>query len=132
MTEEEARTAFRCRQNCTQIVLNQSCSDILTKDMIKNLSACFEGGMHTGTTCGAVTGAYMAFGLKFKDPKEIKAKFDKAFLKEFKSLECRGILGYDLSKEDELQKIISQNLFSKVCPKAVKFGVDFLHKNSNS
>lgn len=126
MTEEEARTAFGCGQNCTQIVLNQICGDCLSTEMIKNISTCFEGGMYCGKTCGAVVGAYMAIGLKCKNAKDLKAKFDKKFINEFKSLECKDILGYDLSKKDELKEIINQNLFSKICPKAVKFAVNFL------
>lgn len=130
MTQEEARTAFGCGQNCTQIVLNQICSDCLSTEIIKNLSTCFGGGMCSGKTCGAVTGAYMAMGLKFKNAKDLKTKFDEKFLNEFKSLECKDILGYDLSKEDELKEIINQNLFSKICPQAVKFTVDFLYNQN--
>ncbi|MBE7358510.1 hypothetical protein CSPB12327_06330 [Campylobacter sp. RM12327] len=65
-------------------------------------------------------------GLKYKNAKDLKAKFDKPFINEFKRLECKDILGYDLSKKDELKEIINQNLFSKICPKAVKSAIDFL------
>lgn len=128
MTEFKARQAFKCGQNCTQIVLNETTSDIIPKEISSKISACFEGGMLSGKTCGAVTGAYMALGLIGK--KDLKAKFDDEFLASFKSLECKDILGYNLSKADELNEIQKQGLFLKICPKTVKFAVDFIEKNS--
>lgn len=128
MTIKNAKDAFKCGENCTQIVLNQSCNGFLSKENIKNISTCFEGGMHKGATCGAIIGAYIALGLKHKNAKELKTKFDSEFLNKFKSFECKEILGYDLSKKNELEEIIKKDLFLKICPKAVKFAVDFLEK----
>lgn len=129
MTQNDVRNDFKNEKNCTEILLNKICFDALPKDIIKNLSLPFAGGMHCGKTCGAVTGAYIALGLKTKS--ELKEEFDSEFLKEFKSLECREILGFDLSKADELNEINKQGLFLKICPKVVKFAVDFIETKLN-
>ncbi|QKF64754.1 C-GCAxxG-C-C family protein [Campylobacter corcagiensis] len=127
MTDIKAKSDFKSGKNCTQIVLDECCSDIISKKMSKELSSCFAGGMCAGKICGAVTGAYMVLGLKNRP--ELKNEFDREFLKEFKSLECKEILGFDLSKDDELKQIQKQDLFMKICHKTVKFAVDFLKKN---
>lgn len=52
--------------NCSQIVLSSFAEDLgLDSEMANKVATCFGGGMGSGDTCGAVTGALMVLGLKY-------------------------------------------------------------------
>jgi Putative redox-active protein (C_GCAxxG_C_C). len=72
----------------------------------------------------------MAFGLKYgySEPNETeqkntllakKAEFEQKFAAENKSVVCKEILDYDLSKPEEMAVIMEKNLLFTVCPKIV-------------
>jgi C_GCAxxG_C_C family probable redox protein len=82
-------------------------------------------------TCGAVTGAFMALGLKYgrfiADDLEAKAKTNglvQEFAKEFKelngSIRCTELLKCNLSTPEGVQSANEQNVFKTICPKLVK------------
>ena len=48
-----------------------------------------------------------------------KAEFERRFAEAHKSVVCREILGHDLSKPEEMARIMEKNLLFTVCPKAV-------------
>lgn len=94
------------------------------------MSSAFGGGMWTGCTCGCVTGALMALGLKYgysepgsTEQKNMlltkKSEFEQKFIVEYGSVECKEILGYDLSKLEEMKVIMEKNLLFTLCPKVV-------------
>jgi len=65
----------------------------------------FGGGMYMGSVCGAVSGAFMALGLKYGgDPSAPMAKLVKEFGDRFKAkhrfVNCSELIGIDLSKVD--------------------------------
>ncbi len=65
----------------------------------------FGGGMYAGSVCGAVTGAYMALGLKYgQDPNAPIAKIVREFAERFRakhqSVNCADLIGVDLSRVD--------------------------------
>ncbi|MBM3295667.1 MAG: C_GCAxxG_C_C family protein, partial [Candidatus Aminicenantes bacterium] len=92
----------------------------------------FGGGMaHLGEVCGAVTGAFMAFGLKYgrtrADDLEARDKtyaLIQAFARRFKelhcSLTCRCLLGCDIGTEDGMKTAREKNLFQTLCLNYVK------------
>ena len=72
--------------------------------------------MWNGDTCGCVSGALMAIGLKYghwapgdrETKKRLRAKaaeFEKRFIERNNSLICKNILGYDLTVPEEFQQI---------------------------
>ena len=128
--------------NCNQSVL---CTygpqfDVDEKLCIK-LGLAYGGGMgRQGRTCGAVTGAYTVIGLwsaqqPVKERIEIKKiafekvqEFDRLFIEENGSLECKDLLGYDLSIPEESDKVGELNLFETICPKLVGNSAKILDK----
>lgn len=95
--------------------------------------------MWHGETCGCVVGALIALGIKNASVKpndkeskdkllKIKADFEKEFCKKNGSCICKEILGYDLSKEDEMAKIMEEKLLETKCPKVVTNTCKILEK----
>ncbi len=131
--KEKAFKYFNMGYNCSQSVL-AAFSDELgvnEKDALK-IASSFGGGMNSGNVCGAVTGALMVLGLKYGDISSevpidsITKEFQGKFKEKNKSLDCRDLLGYDISKESEFKDIMDKNLFEKVCPKLINSAVDIL------
>lgn len=125
--------------SCSQSVLAPFAEELgITKETALKITSAFGGGMgRTGNTCGAVSGAVMAIGLKFGTKEVISADektelYNKVsdFLKEFKSIhmhtQCKDLLGYDISKPDEFA-IVKENEISKnKCPGFITSAVEIL------
>ena len=64
---DEAIECFYSGYSCSQAVLSAYCEDLgLDKETAMKISCGFGAGMaRLGATCGAVTGAYIAIGLKY-------------------------------------------------------------------
>ncbi|MGA2775365.1 MAG: C-GCAxxG-C-C family protein [Candidatus Omnitrophota bacterium] len=100
------------------------------------ISAPFGGGMaRMGETCGAVTGAFMVIGLKYavgKDSKDKVYSLVKKFVDDFKarnkSIVCKELLGYDISKPEGMKTIKEKDLIKTLCPKFVKDAAEILEK----
>ena len=126
--------------NCAQAVLTSFSEDLgLNRDLALKVTKCFGGGIAgSGKTCGAVTGAYMVMGLrqpasseepgKEKVQKPIK-EFNEKFISLNGSLQCRDLLGYDVSKPEEFKTVIDQGLFVTRCPKFVKDSIEILENS---
>lgn len=131
MNETEVLTLFSQGFDCSQIVLSEIRDELNLDDVTaKKVTACFGGGMFCAETCGAVTAALMAIGLKYghymphaTDDKNKSIKksmeFKSKFLEKYPSLKCKEILGYDLSNPDEMEIITEKNLIPNICPKLV-------------
>lgn len=110
----------------------------LARELAFKVAGAFGGGMaRMGETCGAVTGALMAIGLKYgmtqaKDEaaREKTYKLTQEFASKFKarhnSMVCRELLGYDLSKPEERKAAHDKGLFSTLCPKFVRDAVEIV------
>ena len=92
-----------------------------------------------GETCGAVTGALMAIGLKYgmtqaKDEgaRDKTYKLAQEFASKFKarhnSMVCRELLGYDLSKPEERKAAFEKGLFTTLCPQFVRDAVEIFEQ----
>lgn len=138
INEENVKELFAKSYNCAQIVTAHFAERLgLDKDTANKMAACFGGGMMEGETCGAVTGALMTIGLKHghyeenhTSQKEIMAEksmeFKSKFLKQYNSCKCKEILGYDVSKAEDMEIIAQKNLIMDTCPKLVSNAVDIL------
>ena len=98
----------------------------------------FGAGMgNMGKTCGAVTGAMMAIGLKHPrlDPKddasrqatirlarELAARFEA----RNGSIVCKDLLGCDLSTPEGMEQFKARDLKNTVCAKAVRDAAEIL------
>lgn len=131
VSEEIAVDMFKQGIDCSQIVMGYAAGKVgLDSDVALKISAVFGGGMWCGRTCGCVSGALMALGMKYgySEPNSMeqknmlltkKAEFEQKFAAENKSVVCKEILGYDLSKPEEMNQIMEKNLLFTICPKTV-------------
>lgn len=140
-TDRSQKAVARFKQgfSCSQAVLS-AFSDIfaLDLDLALKVSQPFGGGIaHRGEICGAVSGAFMAIGLKFgrTQAEDISAR-DRTyeavtqFIQKFETLHgtiiCRELLGFDLSTEEGEKKAEEEGLFETLCPKFVQHAADIL------
>lgn len=140
-TDRSQKAVARFKQgfSCSQAVLS-AFSDIfaLDLDLALKVSQPFGGGIaHRGEICGAVSGAFMAIGLKFgrTQAEDISAR-DRTyeavtqFIQKFENLHgtiiCRELLGFDLSTEEGEKKAEEEGLFETLCPKFVQHAADIL------
>ena len=126
--------------NCAQSVLLCYASELKLDEMTAmKISAGFGGGMAMAETCGAVTGAYMALGLKaqsegktIQDIKnETKAavkKFNELFIAKHGSLKCKKLLGVNISTPEGSAVANEKNLFNTVCTELVGSAAEILEK----
>jgi C_GCAxxG_C_C family probable redox protein len=92
-----------------------------------------------GETCGAVTGALMVIGLKHgnveakdKNSKNKTYELAETFVRRFKdrnaTVNCRGLLGCDISTPEGLRKARGKKLFKAVCPKYVRDAAEIIEE----
>jgi len=101
------------------------------------IGSVFGGGMgKTGGTCGVVTGALMALGLKYgaidakdKETKAIGYELARKFIREFTSrnraTDCRELLGFDIYTRERLTADEGRVIFDN-CRKYVQDAADIL------
>ena len=124
------------RMNCAQAVFTSFCDDFgIEENLALRVSQGFGGGMgHTGGTCGAVTGAYMALGLAQKftadNPREniekvyaLVSEFNRKFKALHGSLNCTELTGYDLSIPEKMAEAREKGVFATKCPIFVRDAV---------
>ena len=124
---------FKNRFNCSQSVFATFAEELgVDTDSALKLSCAFGSGIgKMQKTCGAVTGALMALGLKYgkgindDESKKAKAyemaiKFINEFSKLHGSTECMTLIGYDMKTEEGMKAIEEKNLFANVCLNLVK------------
>lgn len=143
---EKALYYFDNKFNCSQSVLTAFAGELgLTEDESLRVATAFGGGMgRQQLTCGALTGAAMALGLKFgkglndEDSKK-QLTYDKTvelfdeFIKMNGSTSCRKLLNdLDMRDEDELALINEQNLFHTNCRKYVADAVKLTEQIINN
>ena len=145
---EKALSYFDNKFNCSQSVLTAFADESgLSEEESLRVSCAFGGGMgRQQHTCGAVTGAAMALGLRFgkgkndNDEKKLQT-YDKTvelfdeFTKLNGSTNCRELLNnLNMRDEKELELINEQNLFHTNCRKyvadAVRIAENIIAKSS--
>ena len=131
LTEEKVLKKFGEGYDCSQIVLQQFGEELnITKEEALKIAACFGGGMWHGETCGCVVGSLIALGMKYASVKpndteqkdkllRIKANFENKFIQKNGSCICKEILGYDLSTEEGMARIMEERLLETKCPQVV-------------
>lgn len=126
--QENIAERYAKKYNCAQVVLTYAADKMgFDKDCALKMAANFGGGMGRGETCGCVSGALMALGLKYAgDPADEDAKkalgakrveFEKRFLANNPSLLCKELLGYDFSIPGEREKAMEAGLLKTECPR---------------
>ena len=124
--------------DCSQAMLSTYGEDLgLDKKTALKISCGLAVGMaRLGSTCGAVTGAYLVIGLKYgkclPDDNEAKEKtfaliqeFDKRFTAKHGSVNCRELVGVDLRYGD---KVFAKKQVQAICPGLVKDAAEILEQ----
>ena len=136
---DKAVAMFNQGFNCAQSVLT-ACGEPLglPRDTALRVAGPFGGGMgRMGYTCGAVTGALMAIGVKHPitdpadpKPKQQAYKLAQEFMQQFKkrhgSLACRDLLGCDLSTPEGLKEMQDKGLHKTICNGLVRSGAEIV------
>ena len=140
MTKEEIKELFINGIDCSQVVTGYFADELdMDQKVLRKAASCFGGGMQCGETCGAVTGGLMVIGLKYghfeeKDYDQKKlmsekiSEFKGRFLNKYDSGMCRELLGHDISKPGELDKVMEKGLMFEFCPKVVAEVIKILEK----
>ncbi|MFW9947105.1 MAG: C-GCAxxG-C-C family protein [Candidatus Odinarchaeota archaeon] len=136
---EKAVSFFNQGHNCAQAVLKAYGTQYgLDGDLAFKIASTLGGGIaRSGNTCGAVTGALMALGLRYrnlnvedKENKELTYETGMNFIEQFRSIygtiKCKELLGYDISTLEGREKANNNNLFEELCPKFVKSAAEIL------
>jgi len=136
---EAAKAIFDQHYNCSQSVFSAFAQELgLERDQALRVATGFGGGMgRLGGTCGAVTGAFMALSLNHGmiDPADQVSKeqayaavqaFAREFRARFGTLDCRDLLGADLSAPGGLDLARNQQLFSRRCPAFIQAAAEIL------
>jgi C_GCAxxG_C_C family probable redox protein len=140
--QAEALDYFKNKFNCSQAVFTVFGKEYgLSEDDCLRISCAFGGGMgRQQHTCGAVTGALMAIGLKYgkarNDPEEKKMETylkTQEFFKRFEqlngSISCKVLLdGLDMNNPDDHKIIMERKLFDIKCEKYVADAVEIAEK----
>ena len=98
------------------------------------IGSCFGGGMRCGEVCGAVTGSLMALGLRFgystvENPGDkqrsnaLACSFEEKFKEKHSTIICKDLLGYDLSKPDDMKMLEELGYFATRCPRYIEDAV---------
>lgn len=140
MTKAEIKDLFMAGIDCSQVVTGEFAEVLgMDKESLQRLSSCFGGGMQCGETCGAVAGGLMVIGGKYGhsengDEKQKgvmaakTAQFKAMFAEKYPSCLCRELLGHDISKEGEMEKVLKKGLLFEFCPGVVEDTIDMLEK----
>jgi C_GCAxxG_C_C family probable redox protein len=112
----------------------------LDRETALRIAGPFGGGIsRMGLTCGAVTGAFMALGLKHSairaDDKESRLttyemvkEFSKLFASRNGSISCADLLGVNIGETEGYTKAIEKNLFMTLCPKFVRDAAEIVEE----
>jgi C_GCAxxG_C_C family probable redox protein len=129
--------------NCAQSVIAAYGPELgLDPETALRVAGGFGGGMgRLGEVCGAVTGAFMAIGLKRAkvhpedDESTTKEKayalvheFAERFRARHGSILCRELLGCHIGTPEGVTQAREEGLFEQVCPKMVESAAEILEQ----
>ena len=133
---EKAVEYYNNNFNCSQGVFTAFATELgIDEKLALRLGTNFGGGERKGELCGAVAGALMVLGLRCghcdSEDTEGKSKayriseeFMNRFIAKNGSVVCRELLGYDLTKDEDI--IREKNLFNTICPEMVRTATEIL------
>jgi C_GCAxxG_C_C family probable redox protein len=138
---DEAVQLFKQGFSCSQAVLAAVSEPLgLDRERALKMAQAFGGGMaRMGLTCGAVTGAMLAIGLKHgrtrpedEEAKERTYSLVHDLLRQFRarhgSIVCRELIGVDLSTPEGHNLGAQRGVFDNLCPRFVSDAVEILEK----
>ena len=137
---EMATALFEENWTCSQAIMAAYCGEVgLDCDTAVTLGRGFGGGIsRLGRTCGAVSAAVMILGFQGADAPDEKRsrakvylavnKFARRFEERCGALDCRDLLGVDISTKDGYQEAQDKKMFPTICPKFVTAAAEILEE----
>lgn len=137
---QQAKALYDSIFNCAQSVFSTYAKEYFKDEAsaLKLTSSFGAGIAYRGETCGAVTGALMAIGLRYgysdeamELAKEVNYMISKEFMNQFEnengSLICNKLIGGNINTSEGLEEARIKDLF-KVCPAFVESASIILEK----
>lgn len=136
---DDAGQLFTDRYSCSQAVFAAFAPSFgISRTESLKLSAALGGGIRAGGACGAVLGALLVLGLAGCDEQctpesrhEVMAAVDTfhaRFQQRVGSLDCPGILGYDIRIPEQRAIVQEQGLRESRCLQAVRAAAEILEE----
>lgn len=132
MTKDAAPKLFSKGLNCAQSVLaaHSELTGLSVTDSLKIATGFGAGMAMMQKTCGAVTGAYMVISAVHGrvNPDDVASRdrtygfiseFNRRFMELHGGLDCRGLLGVDLTSEEGLEEAEREDYFQSRCSRFV-------------
>ena len=136
---EKAEKLLHQQYHCSQALFGAFAEDFgLDLKTAFKISTCFGGGMRQGGTCGCITASLLILGMTigFYDSQDREQevygnKKTEEFIRLFSermngAVNCRDILGKDISKPNEMAEIRKQGLILHKCPGAINISIEIL------
>lgn len=137
--KEKAEKLLNQQYHCSQALFGAFAEDLgLDLKTAFKISTCFGGGMRQGGTCGCITASLlvlgMALGFYDSQDRELEAygnKKTEEFVRRFTEkmdgeVNCRDILGKDITKPEDVAIIRKEGLILQKCPRAINISIDIL------
>ena len=139
---ERALECFNKNYNCSQSIFSTYAPRFgVSREHSLKIASAFGGGIvRMRNVCGAVTGAFMAIGLKYgkivdgeeESPNDKSYEVGREFIDKFTSINdtiiCKDLLGCDISTTEGKQYAEDNNLIETVCMKAVQTSAEILEE----
>lgn len=139
--KEKAYQLINQQYHCSQALLGAFAGDFgLDLKTAFKISTCFGGGMRQGGVCGCITGSLMVLGLALgfydSQDKELELygnqktnEFIQLFSERMNgAVNCRDILGKDISVPVDMACIRKEKLILQKCPKVLDVSIDILEE----
>lgn len=139
--KEKAIKLLEEKYHCTQALFGAFATDLgLDLKTALKISTCFGGGMRCGNTCGCITAGLLVLGMTFgfynasdTEQEVYGNKKTDEFIRRFSErmngkVNCRDILGKDISIPDEMAEIRKEGLILKNCPSALEVSIEILEE----
>lgn len=137
--KENAIKLMNEKYHCTQALFGAFAHDLgLDLKTAFKISTCFGGGMRCGNTCGCITAGLLVLGMTFgfynasdTEQEVYGNKKTEEFIRRFSErmggkVNCRDILGKDISVPDEMAEIRQNGLILQKCPAALETSIEIL------
>lgn len=139
--KEKAIKLLDEKYHCTQALFGAFATDFgLDLKTAFKISTCFGGGMRCGSTCGCITAGLLVLGMTFgfynssdTEQEVYGNRKTEEFIRRFSErmngkVNCRDILGKDISVPREMAEIRKEGLILRKCPSALETSIDILEE----
>ncbi len=139
--KEKAVQLLNQQYHCSQALFGSFAEDFgLDLKTAFKISTCFGAGMRQGGTCGCITASLLILGLAlgFYDSQDRELEvyannkteeLIRLFTEKMDgAVNCRDILGKDITRPGEMAVIRQEGLILKKCPRALNVSIDILEE----